>query len=848
MKTIVVTGIGDTRNNGCWAMAVSAMSSIRQASPVPVKFIVLNRKNAIDTQRLDFEDVEFISRPWSLVTLPGVRLIWLLFSTVLLTFQALLYYISPRKIIFGNYWRAMREANLVLDLSGDSISSVYNWVANLTVILPLLIARLIGKPYFLCAQSIGPFGKGRIDRLTIKTLRSADLITIRENQTNRILSSHGIIDNVRRTQDLAFLLSPSGADELQRLLNQEQLDPSTKWMGVSVSSIIAGYAFSDLPSTDREEAYLNAVAAFCDKSYELYGLCTLFVPHVVIPGKSDDRRVTSQVQDRMRHKETSHIISGAYTGAQLKALIGVCQFFVGSRMHATIAALSQGIPTVTLVYNHKTLGINGDVLNQHDYLIDIRCIGSNTFEATLNECFARLVTNAESVRTALQSILPKIREGSSENAWFATDFLETAGPLQHMKKASHCTGCGTCVGVCLEKALIMRETPQGTLRPGLRRQCTGCLYCSRVCPALGFDLASAVSDRFGKAVPDSDLGVCISCRTGHATDQDIRYNGASGGLVTAVAEYLLASNRVDAVLVVGAETGNPFLQHARWAVTTEELRATQGSRYLPAAINVAFEQIPSGAKRLAVVGLPCHLWGVHLLKKSGALGGQSVDWRLGLFCSHTPSLHAAEALVAGLDIRRHETTTLSFRGEGWPGTSHICTTAKDISIPHTEIWGFIGSPFFTPLHCFSCPDFFATLSDISFGDAWLPECKGERLGTSLILSRSGRATEILDEMSREGRIVTKEVSPEQVRNAFRGNIRRKQSYSAVKSKIIKDRYPVFYGPPHDGNARIVASFQFEWLLGRAGANRALCVSILAFPPGVMMKGLRKILRYLQKTR
>ena len=46
-----------------------------------------------------------------------------------------------------------------------------------------------------------------------------------------------------------------------------------------------------------------------------------------------------------------------YSAQELKGVIGKCEFFVGSRMHACIAALSQGIPTATIGWSHKYDGI-----------------------------------------------------------------------------------------------------------------------------------------------------------------------------------------------------------------------------------------------------------------------------------------------------------------------------------------------------------------------------------------------------------------------------------------------------------------------------------------------------------
>lgn len=832
MKTIVITGIGDTRNNGCWAMAASAITSIKEASPVPVKFIILNRKNAVDTRRLAFPDVEFVPRPWSLVTTPRVRLLWILFCAGFLSLQALFFPLIKHKFVFPRFWRTVREADLVIDLSGDSISSDYNWIANLTVILPLLLARMIGKPYYLCAQSIGPFGKSRIDRLTISTLKAAALITAREERTVQMLSGYGISDNVHRTQDLAFLLSPVSTTETKPLLTSEDINLSVTWVGMSVSSLISSYAFRQLPAAEREGAYLAAMADFCDSIVETYNLNVLFVPHVVIPGGSDDRRVTTLVRDRMRNKKQSRIIHGDYTGAQLKSLIGICKLFVGSRMHATIAALSQGIPTLTLVYNHKTLGINGDLLGQHDYLIDLREIHQSDFLPSLQRTFQKLVDCSESVREQLNKNLPSIREGARVNACMAVDYLECAGPLLKMSDSQFCTGCGTCVGACPQGCLVMRETLQGTLRPGLRRNCCNCRLCDKVCPALGFDLDQAISEKFVTQPRETVLAY-----TGHAVDRDIRYNGASGGMVTAVASALLQRGEVDAVLVVRADPENPFQQQSFWATNPADLQRTQGSRYLPAAVNDGFASLPASAQRLAVVGLPCHLWGIHLLEKNGLLAELQIVWRLGLFCGRTPSLHAADALLSGIDATRRDVLRLDFRGDGWPGIGRIHTSQKELRIPLSEMWGHIGTPFFTPLHCFVCPDFFAELSDLSFGDAWLPECRNDNQGTSLVIARNARADALLASLLNDRLISINAVSMESVQTAFAGNIRRKAG-STKKREIIGCMPPVIR---HDSNKPPTSTSQrFERLLTRSAQSRSLRRTFYAFPPGRTMRLLKKI--------
>ena len=42
-----------------------------------------------------------------------------------------------------------------------------------------------------------------------------------------------------------------------------------------------------------------------------------------------------------------------------------------------------------------------------------------------------------------------------------------------------------------------------------------------------------------------------------------------------------------------------------------------------------------------------------------------------------------------------------------------------------------------------CTDAVCELADISFGDAWLPELSNDKIGTSLVISRSETGEEVL---------------------------------------------------------------------------------------------------------
>jgi coenzyme F420 hydrogenase subunit beta len=73
-----------------------------------------------------------------------------------------------------------------------------------------------------------------------------------------------------------------------------------------------------------------------------------------------------------------------------------------------------------------------------------------------------------------------------------------------------------------------------------KEKCTECGLCFEVCPGHSVDFKQLDQESFGKQPEDVLLGNYLNCcYIGHATDYDIRYNGSSGGLVTALLIFAL---------------------------------------------------------------------------------------------------------------------------------------------------------------------------------------------------------------------------------------------------------------------------------------------------------------------
>ena len=844
MKKIIITGIGDTRNNGCWAMVVSAIKLIVENSPIPLEFVILTRKNSLDYNRLNFPNVKLVTRPWTMVSIPKLRLIWSLMCIIIMPLNAFAYRLTKAKSSKSNFWDCFLSSDLILDLSGDSLSSDYSNFSLATLALPLLIARLLKKPYMICAESVGPFSNNVTHKLLIALLKEASVITTRERLTDKILNDLGIYRNIVPTQDLAFALKPASDIRVKEICEKEEINPELSWIAMSISGLISHYAFKNLPPDQRRTAYLIAMSELADYIVTEYGYNLIFIPHVVIPNQNSDLNISLAVYERMRHKEKAVVVKGDYLGNELKGIIGLCDILIGSRMHATIASLSQCIPTITYVYNHKTLGINGEIMGQQDCLIDIRSINDSQLFTESKKKVDLVFQNKDQIKKQLTQILPQILPLSVKNAEIAVGLLEVAGPLKHMKDPLQCTGCGTCAGVCSNKALELQKTPQGTLRPRLINACDNCKRCLKVCPALGMNISKHEKDFFGSVPDDAEIGKVIRAYKGYAENQKLRQKCSSGGLVSAVLQSMIEENVADAVLVTGDNAANPMFPKPFWARSPEEIRLASGSKYTPVPLMEAFSNIPENVKKLAVVGLPCHLWGLRLLEKSGFLKDKEIVMRLGLFCGRTPSVRATEFIIQKLGIGIKEVKRLKYRGDGWPGEVQIQTNQKLHKFSHDSCWKILGSPYYHSRHCFMCPDFSAHLSDMSFGDAWLPEYSATSRGYSLCIIRSKRGEDFFRTVSDNNTLYIEELTPQKIKQAIEGNIKHKYRYRSTKGKFLKPQIKFSTREKEQKKLFWYFGVKLDLLLMNIGASTVLQEKLLNFPMNRFMRLNNKLRRYL----
>jgi len=315
-----------------------------------------------------------------------------------------------RSLASRNPWlRALVQADFVLSLSyGDSFSDIYGLQRFVYVSLPQILALLLGKRLVLLPQTIGPF-KWRICRVVAKWIlsRSAVVYTRDEEAVARIRrmvpASHA--GRVRFCHDLGFVVPPKMFTPVDPPL--DEVFSHRPVVGFNVSGLlwIGGYTRDNMfgLAADYRTVVRRAITHFI----ETKGATVLLVPHVNASRGEGDPIVCDEIFRELQQVYPGRIftLKPPYDEREVKHVIAQCDFFVGARMHACIAALSQCVPVAGMAYSGKFAGVLRSV-GMDSAVVDLRRLSADEAVAALGSCY----DSRERLRSVLQREMPVVNQ------------------------------------------------------------------------------------------------------------------------------------------------------------------------------------------------------------------------------------------------------------------------------------------------------------------------------------------------------------------------------------------------------------------------------------------------------
>ncbi len=331
-----------------------------------------------------------------------------------------------------------------------------------------------------------------------------------------------------------------------------------------------------------------------------------------------------------------------------------------------------------------------------------------------------------------------------------------------------CTGCGTCIALCPSGSIkLVLNQIKGVYVPKLDLgRCSNCGMCLKVCPGHEVDFNGLNAEIFGKKLEmdNGSIGSYLNCYAGYATDHAIRYNSASGGLVTTLLIFALEKRLIDGALVTRMKKDKPFEPEPFIARTKEDIIEAFGSKYCPVPANIALQEIIKAGEneRFAVVGLPCHMHGIRKAEKTNPRLRNKIVLHLGLQCGHNDNFMMTEFILGWFNIDVKNLQKISYRGHGWPGAMTIeFKNGHHKLIPFMDYTILHELDMFTPYCCLLCCDALNMLADITLGDFWSPNVHDD-IGMSIAISRASRGDEFIRNIVSRGELKLTRMSNKEI--------------------------------------------------------------------------------------
>jgi len=404
---VYLTGQRTFGNRGCEAIVRSTVASLKAVCG-DTTFLVPSC------------DIAFDSRQWPEAKNWGVELVpaynpwhnryWVHTQRLPIPFLKCAGWPFPQPRWFR---RQLASVDAILAIGGDNYSLDYRLPSLLQGMDAL--AMDMGKPVILWGASVGPFEREPHYVPAIRRhLARMTRIMVRESVSYDYLVNTLKLDNVEQIVDPAFVLMP------------QEISCAHFWpkeggsgiLGVNVSPLIERYK-------KPGQNLANEVAVFIYKAVQEKGFGVLLVPHVVpLNGidKNNDAAYMAQILERCTELGGYvKMVPSNLNAAQLKHVISRLRFFIGARTHATIAALSSSVPTVSIAYSIKARGINRDLFGHEDMVLPVPAVSLDT----LDVCLRYLDENEYSLRNALYL---HIEEYQKTIATAASDLAKLISP------------------------------------------------------------------------------------------------------------------------------------------------------------------------------------------------------------------------------------------------------------------------------------------------------------------------------------------------------------------------------------------------------------------------------------
>lgn len=276
------------------------------------------------------------------------------------------------------YWvEAFRTLNMCtafFDATfGDGFSDIYGKKWNVKTDLIKQMVLWSGSPLILVPQTYGPYSNAFLEKWAMRLIKKAKLVYSRDDLSAEIISKRSGTE-IKVASDMAF--------ELPYDRKMYNFEGNRIKIGINVSSLLWDSSWAKENhfglSLDYQQYHIQLIDWLIGQSiYDVH-----IIPHVIDVKQPDARENDYRVCNQLKEKYGCKVIVAPpfETPVEAKSYISNMDIFVGSRMHATIGAISSGVATIPFSYSRKFEGLFGNI--DYPYVISAK---SFTIEEALDK-------------------------------------------------------------------------------------------------------------------------------------------------------------------------------------------------------------------------------------------------------------------------------------------------------------------------------------------------------------------------------------------------------------------------------------------------------------------------------
>lgn len=301
---------------------------------------------------------------------------------------------------------AIKKCDVIIDITeGDSFTDIYGEHRFYSGCSIKKLVEKLNVPLILGPQTYGPFNCKKHSSIAKEIIENASLVIARDAISKKYISKFSN-KQVYETTDMAFSLP---------YMQRKKCESEKIQVGINISSLLIcdkkeNTEVKFAVKTDYDK-YIDSLLSWLNARRDKYEIH--LIPHVI-----EDDYANHLVKKKY---ENMNICDMFHSPIEAKSYISGMDIFIGARMHATIAGVSAGIPTIPVAYSRKFTGLFESI--EYPYVIDLSLLNT---EESIGKTINYMINYKEIEKTIKNSyckIERKVKKNEEIFAKFFDDML-----------------------------------------------------------------------------------------------------------------------------------------------------------------------------------------------------------------------------------------------------------------------------------------------------------------------------------------------------------------------------------------------------------------------------------------